>query len=465
MVARSPETRSLARCDMQNPSLRDLPFFPSAYVGFVAGAPSPGRASPDLPEKDLLISRCKAVLREMRLYAALPEILRQEASSIAGERSWSENLATLEQGTAVVVAAAVDAGGFGRSLVPLLKCLTAIKLAGELSRAGTPAVPLLWSSGLRQTEDSTANSSGEAGRPARDFIDYFNKYAESPSLNDLYLESARRILVLLAREFGLISVDSASFARRLADCVDLEGLRRKVTGSRTRESKTLPALDGAGGDPNASGRDMAGLSWELLLRLSLPVAAEITGPEEFNETAVLSDLVDAAGMPQPFLWPRVSATIVDQRSRRTMGKFGLGLPDLLQGSSTLLQRMELDRHASEVSNRLEALAGNIRVRIAGISARASGDPRTVRKVRASGSRMLYQLRKLAVRSRQAADARHDIAARQLEELLSRIVPGGELQERRLSAAQLLSTHPESTLRALYSMIDVWDLNHQLIGLD
>jgi len=80
--------------------------------------------------------------------------------------------------------------------------------------------------------------------------------------------------------------------------------------------------------------------------------------------------------------------------------------------------------------------------------------------------MLYQLRKLVVRSRQSADAHHDIAARQFEGLCSRVAPGGGLQEGRLSATQFLSAHSGSILQVLSRRIDVWDLKHQLIaGLD
>jgi hypothetical protein len=79
--------------------------------------------------------------------------------------------------------------------------------------------------------------------------------------------------------------------------------------------------------------------------------------------------------------------------------------------------------------------------------------------------MLYQLRKLAVRSRLSADAHQDTMARQFEMLCNRIGPGGELQEQRLSATQLVSAHSESILAVLYRKIDVWDVRHQLIGLD
>jgi uncharacterized protein YllA (UPF0747 family) len=474
MGACSPEPYTVDRYDMENPSLKGLPGFSASYVGFVEGVPVQGNVPPDRPEKNLLLSRCRAALSQMHPCAAVSEIMKEETSIVAGGRTWSENIVRLEHRSAVVVATSADATGFSRSLVPLLKCLTVVKLASELNRRDIAAVPLLWVT-LGRVRDNDVNNGGRldhpgnVSRPAGDsrnkLIDYFNISSEASLKSDIYRNQICDLLAWLARDFGLVSVDSSSVGLRLDRSPGLEGLRRKVSTLCERESKGRAVLDVAGDDSDASSQHPAGLSGALLLRLSLPATAEVIGPEEFASAAILSNLIGAAGMPKPFLWPRVSATIVDQRSRRTMAKFGLGLPDVLKGSAALLRGLEIDLSASEVSSRLEALAGHIRAGIAEISAKASGDPRIGRRVQASGSKILYQLRKIAVRSRQSADAQHDIAARQLEDLCSRILPGGALQESRLSSTKFLSMHSESVLQVLYRKIDVWDLNHQLIGLD
>lgn len=460
---------------MENPSLRDLPGFPSSYVGFVEGAPAPGAIFPNHPEKALLLSRCRTALRQTLPGPVVSEIIREETPVSARSHSWSESVLKLESHSAVVVGASADVADFGTSLVPLLKCLTAIKLAIEISHEGIPAVPLLWvgDPGQAETDNEQNNvrirSPRIAGQPADGLQNslryYFSNLTEISSSKDLYRDSIRDLLTWLVREFGLVPVDPAAIGSRLAHTPDLEDLQRTAAGLCEREFDNRAVVDGDGHDSSAPRLEKAGLSGALLLRLSLPVAAEVIGPEDFVTGSLLANLVGAAGMAKPFLWPRVSATIVDHRSCRIMKKFRLGLPDVLQGSAVLLRRLEADRSASEISSRLETLAGHIQARITEVFTRASGDPRAARRVQASGSKMLHQLRKLAVRLRLSADAQQGIAARQFEGLCSRIVPGGELQERRMSATQLLSAHSESVLPVLYRKIDVWDLGHQLIGLD
>jgi hypothetical protein len=156
---------------------------------------------------------------------------------------------------------------------------------------------------------------------------------------------------------------------------------------------------------------------------------------------------------------------VDRRSSRTMAKYGLELPDVLQGSAALLGRFPVEQDAARVLELLEGLAGMVESRISDLSARAAGDARTVGKVRASGSRMIYQVRKLAERFRLSAGIRREIAGRQIGRVCSHIGPGGDLQERGFSAAEFISAYPEPGLARLYSEINVWEFRHQLIQLD
>ena len=467
--------RPLFDTGMENPSLRDLPGFTSSYLGFVEGAPAPGPLSPDHPRKELLFSRCRAASRQIPLCAVASQTIREETPIFARSRRWSENVERLESSSAVVVGVSADTATFSTSLVPLLKCLTAIKLAGEISREGIPAVPLLWvdfpdwtaGSNTKNSDNAEANRAGirESDNPLIKLTNDFNNTLEVLLNNELYRAKIDGILKWLIDEFGLVLVNPRTVGLRLIRKPDFEDQRRLASGLCEQAWKGPEAFDGAGSDSVVTGPEKERLSVALLLRFSLPVAAEVVAPDDLARTALLSHLAGRAGLVKPFLWPGISATIVDQRSRKIMDKFRLQLPDVLRGSAVLLLRLENDRGAAAVSGRLEALAGSIQVRIAELYTRASGDPRIARRIQASGSRMLYQLRKLAVRARLSADAHQDTMARQFEMLCNRIGPGGELQEQRLSATQLVSAHSESILAVLYRKIDVWDVRHQLIGLD
>ncbi len=458
---------------MVNPSLSELPGIPPSYIGFLEGVPpQEGQVLPDRPEKELLLSRCKSLLSRMAPDTTVSELSGKAMPAVPGIRSMSGHIEKLARRSAVVIGTSADVADFDTSLVPLLKCLTAIKLADEISIEGLPAVPLLWldaaaraqtdeekSSTRIDSQDAVVRHSPTVGA---DLISYLNNVAEVSLNTNLNSGAIHPVLARLTREFGLVLVDSTAVRLLLSGREELEVWRRRVDSICAAEGVTQEAREKPGRGMLRSDRAID----TVLLGLSVPLAAEVIGPEDYETAVRISSLVGSVGSANPFLWPRVSATIVDRRSCKIMGKFRLRLPDLLEGVETLSERLGSARTASEVSNRLETLAGTVRSRVDEISARAARDSKAVRRIGSAGAKMLYQLRKLAVRSRQFADAHQDTAVGQLERLRRQVAPGGELQEGKLAALQFLSMYPASALQTLYRKIDIWDLKHQLIlGLD
>jgi uncharacterized protein YllA (UPF0747 family) len=462
---------------MKYVNLRALPGFPPAYLKFVEGDSAPGPITADYPEKETLLSRCKAASRQTLLCAAVCQAIREEVPALVSSDQWSENLGKLESRAAVVVGASAAAGDFTASLAPLLKCLTAIKLATEISREGVAAVPILWlrdEKGLKTDPAEMNRSSAEGGMRSAGRQGYgsgtiltnnFRERSELSSKIDLYNKQVIQVLTRLVGEFGIVPVGEAAVGRRLSATREFGELRRQAAALLEQAPDGASQSQAEASGSGDRGLENEGVAAALAVRLCLRDAAEVVGPEDLARMASTGRLFAAAGRVKPLLWPRVSATIVDQRSTRIMAKYGLELPDVLQGSAALLGRFPVEQGAARVLELLEGLAGMIESRISDLSARAAEDARTVGKVRTSGSRMLYQVRKLAERLRLSAGIRREIAGRQIERVCSHIGPGDDLQERGFSAAEFISAYPEPALARLYSEIDVWELKHQLIELD
>lgn len=430
---------------MESPSLRDLPGFPPAYIDFVEDEPS--AVLPSASRKDRLVSRCREFPRQTPHSAILPQIIKERQDSARG-RNWLENVERLARGAAVVVGTSIDRCSFNTSLVPLLKCLTAIKLASEISREGIAAVPM-----LRVDIGSEVN-----------FIENLSESAKLFINKEIYTDDSRDHLSWLVNDLGLISVDGTAVESLLAGSPDFEDLKTNAADVIDLELNKGATSPGGGCASGPSGSEKNALAAALRLRLCLPVAVEIVGPDDFSRAALVATFVEAAGLTKPILWPRVSATVVDLRSRKLMDKYNLELPAFLSGSAGKSRGIQVEKGAAMAIERLEVLAKGVNARMTELC-RSAGDPRNMRKLHSSGSRVLYQVRRLAERSRSSAEARHEIATRQLEWLRRRIGSSGELQETGLAVTELVSAHSEAVLPALFQHIDVWDPRHQLVRLD
>ncbi|MBP1600549.1 MAG: Bacillithiol biosynthesis BshC [Acidobacteria bacterium] len=330
---------------MLNPSLRELPGFPSPYLGFLEGISEPGHIPPNRPEKGPLLSRCGAASRQTPPPAVIFELARKVAPTASGSCLWSENIEKLERHRAVVIGASADAAGFNASLLPLLKCLTAVRLAAEISLDGVSAVPLLWLDTAhrpqvdKEKEDGKVGpvqaSSGQPRESRGNLVGYINNLSKVSTNIDLYPNGCCEVIMRLVHELGLVVIDSASTGFVLNHAPELSELRQRVIRICRQESAGQTVDDEPGCDPVIPGQTSAA----VLLRLALPLGAEVVGPEDYDTAVQVGNLVGSAGNAKPFLWPRVSATVVDRRSCRTMEKYRLELPDLFRDSGSILQAL------------------------------------------------------------------------------------------------------------------------------
>ena len=93
-----------------------------------------------------VLDSAEAAAREIRLdprhRAALTAELRRQNEGCGPETA--ANLDRLEKSDTVVVATGQQVGLFGGPVFALYKALTAVRFAAELTRRGTPAVPVFW---------------------------------------------------------------------------------------------------------------------------------------------------------------------------------------------------------------------------------------------------------------------------------------------------------------------------------
>src|SRR5690606_27641820 len=122
------------------------------------------------------------------------------------------------------------------------------------------------------------------------------------------------------------------------------GFRLRGTASVLPKADLLARLDAA---PEA-------VSPGVVLRpvmqdLLFPTAAYVGGPGEVAYFAQLRPVYEAFGVPMPVLYPRASLTLVPQKVRRILDRYGLALPDLRGDLSALHRRLALERADADLA--------------------------------------------------------------------------------------------------------------------
>ncbi len=162
----------------------------------------------------------------------------------------------------------------------------------------------------------------------------------------------------------------------------------------------------------------------------LPTAALITGPSEASYLAQSAVVYDTLIGRMPAVLPRASFTVVDQRSRKLLAKYGLRVADCM-GSRAGLEagiasrlvpprlRDGIDGHRAAIDRSLDGVGDALR----------GFDPTLADAFRTSRRKIRYQLDKTAAKVGRESLRRNATAGHHADTLARWLHPGGQSQER------------------------------------
>lgn len=310
---------------------------------------------------------------------------------------------------ALAVVAHIRPGRFGGPVSEWLQCLTAVRVAAELSARGWRSKAVI---GLRP------DAAGAGCRPAPLLVD--------------------------ARG-GLRTIDPAAL-ELLADALGVVP---------PREGARLPGflLGRLLGEDNA-------VVLPSPAAAALPAVVEVVGFEDLAGPAGTG----RPGGTGPLLWPRASATLIDGRSRRTLDRYALGPADLFAGEEAAVAAV-LGRMRTPVPGLLEELRGEV-LRALPEAGAAAGTADRFPKVRDSvRKRVLYQLDKVRRQCLLALSVQEAAARRRVRRACHTLAPGGRTQEEALGGLWIPLRFSPAGLDRLRERLELLSPEHQWIEMD
>jgi bacillithiol biosynthesis cysteine-adding enzyme BshC len=195
----------------------------------------------------------------------------------------------------------------------------------------------------------------------------------------------------------------------------------------------------------------------------LPTVAYVAGPSEIGYFAQLRPVYENFGMRMPVIYPRASATIVDEKSLRIMDKFQLELIEFFDDVARVNKKIveitsevntdemfrEMLQHLTDKLNEMKFGLNYI-------------DPTLLGALENTRTKMESHLAVLKEKVVEAQNRKHETALRQVEKVSHAILPNGNLQERELNIIYFLNRHGLEFVRHLYEVLQIDELKHQVI---
>jgi bacillithiol biosynthesis cysteine-adding enzyme BshC len=197
----------------------------------------------------------------------------------------------------------------------------------------------------------------------------------------------------------------------------------------------------------------------------LPTAVYVAGPSEIAYHAQLRPVYEHLGVRQPMLYPRASATFVEDRVQRAMERYLLDLPAFFDDPDQIKARVieqidevKVDRLFTEADRAVGDALNELRFGLKEIDQTLQG-PLDGLRIKFGGN--LELLREKAVAAQQR---RHESAMRQIERASGSLLPGGLLQERTLSILYYMNKYGPELVRWLKGEVDIHGFKHQLLTM-
>lgn len=216
--------------------------------------------------------------------------------------------------------------------------------------------------------------------------------------------------------------------------------------------------------------DPAALSPNALLRpviqdSLLPTAAYIGGPAELAYLAQSEVLYSALLDRMPVAAPRSGFTLLDERARKLLARFGITLTDCFHGEARLKQRVASRLIPESLEITFEDVTSEIRNSLDRLHRELHGfDPSLGDALTRSRTRILYQLSKNQAKAGREALRRNARVEESAAHLSSLVYPEHHLQERLYSILPFLARHGFDLIDTLYENVQPGCPDHTLLTL-
>lgn len=187
----------------------------------------------------------------------------------------------------------------------------------------------------------------------------------------------------------------------------------------------------------------------LLQDTLLPTAAYIAGPGEVAYFAQFKPIYEWSGIPMPVIYPRMSASLVEGKVRKVMDRHHVGAAELGEDLEVLFRKVVIDQMDVDMDEAFEEARTHVARAVARMREVASSvDVTLERAADASGAQLLKEIDQFQNRVVKAEKRNQETVRGQLEKAQQNFYPGGKLQERSLSALQLMAKYGPSFPRRL-----------------
>lgn len=197
----------------------------------------------------------------------------------------------------------------------------------------------------------------------------------------------------------------------------------------------------------------------------LPTVAYVAGPAEVAYFAQLLPLYPLFGLPAPIIYPRASATIIEERVDKVLTRFAIPPVDVFTNLEQVRNRIALEVSDFKTEELFSATTNSIDESLNALRGGLQKiDPTLIPPLDGTLGKIRSQVEVLKQKTLAAQQRQHEVFLRQVDKAALFLLPGGGFQERALNVLYYLNKYGPEFVRWLNGELRHDVFKHQLIKL-
>jgi Uncharacterized protein conserved in bacteria len=207
------------------------------------------------------------------------------------------------------------------------------------------------------------------------------------------------------------------------------------------------------------------ISRPLFQDMMLPVLATVCGPGEVSYFSQLKEVYDISGLKQPIIYPRFSATIVENKIKKAVEKTGMGFELLKHERKDISGIIAKNNPGIDIDNILKSLENDILDKT--VKVRDFMDKSGIEYGSYFGrleNNLKKEIKILSKKISSEAENKNFSLTLGIDKIFLNLFPSGKLQERVINVFYYINKYDFKFLEDLYDIIDVKNWTHKLVIL-
>jgi bacillithiol biosynthesis cysteine-adding enzyme BshC len=196
-----------------------------------------------------------------------------------------------------------------------------------------------------------------------------------------------------------------------------------------------------------------------------PTAFYIAGPSEISYFAQIKPLYEIYNIPQPIIYPRSSATILENAIANSLDKYAVSINDLFIDVENVKKKIinsveesSVDEMFEGITNQIEATFDQLKEKLLDLDKTIADSSNRYR------DKILSNITELKSKAEKAQQKKYEVTLRQIDRAAVHLFPNSNLQERELNFIYFANKYGEDFIRKIFDELQINKFEHQVIRL-